>query len=164
MYIKNHLIFCCSLIIFLIKILNLLNINYNIWCITIVALFFSIFPDIDHPRSYIGYKFKIISYLLFYFFKHRTITHSLFFLFIIFNIIIYLNFFFILDLNIIIGIYVGYISHILADMITNRGIYFLWPCKYKFRIPFLYLFINRNKEFYFCIFLFIISVILYFYF
>ncbi len=161
MYIENHLIFCCSLVILLIKLLIFLNIKYNILYIIFLALFFSILPDIDHPKSYLGNKFKLISNFIFYIFGHRTFTHSLLILFIIYIIYVYLNFFVLLiNKNIILGIYIGYISHIISDMITYNGVYFFWPYKYKIRFPLLYLFIKKKQQFYFCILILIISIIL----
>jgi inner membrane protein len=31
----------------------------------------------------------------------------------------------------------GYLSHILADMLTPAGVPLLWPCRWRFRLPIL---------------------------
>ncbi len=46
------------------------------WTIILVAIFGSIVPDIDHPRSVIGKLFPYISIPLERRYGHRTITHS----------------------------------------------------------------------------------------
>jgi inner membrane protein len=30
---------------------------------------------------------------------------------------------------------IGYLSHILADMLTPAGVPLLWPCRWRFRLP-----------------------------
>ncbi len=31
----------------------------------------------------------------------------------------------------------GYLSHIVADMLTPAGVPLLWPCRWRFRLPIL---------------------------
>ncbi|STW30033.1 inner membrane protein [Klebsiella michiganensis] len=35
------------------------------------------------------------------------------------------------------GLVLGYLSHILADMLTPAGVPLLWPCRWRFRLPLL---------------------------
>lgn len=35
------------------------------------------------------------------------------------------------------GMVLGYLSHILADMLTPAGVPLLWPCRWRFRLPIL---------------------------
>ena len=35
------------------------------------------------------------------------------------------------------GLVLGYLSHILADMLTPAGVPLLWPCRWRFRLPIL---------------------------
>ncbi len=161
MYIKNHLIFCLSFIIFFLKILNIFNINLDLLRIITISFISCILPDIDHPNSFLGNKFKLISFLLFNYFGHRTITHSLFGIFIFFLFLLYIKIFFLnFNFDIILAMLLGYFSHILCDMFTYKGIYFLWPYKFKFRVPFFYFFFNKKNEYYFCIILLILSIII----
>ncbi len=155
---KNHLIFSFSFVLLFIKILNnFFNINIDLWH-TISSSFIScLLPDLDHPKSLIGLKLKYINFLWF-FFGHRKFTHSLFgfiiFLFLLLKLnLIYFNF----NLDIIIGMLLGYFSHILADMLTINGINFLWPIKLKFRIPIIYFFLKKY-EYYFCLIMLFFSL------
>lgn len=98
--------------------------------VSAVAAFF---PDIDTPHSKLGKRQSIASRAINLFFGHRGVMHSLvgclavLFLFktISPNSIQYLSRY--------IGI--GYISHILADMLNPAGIPLLWPIRKRFRIP-----------------------------
>ncbi|VEA23036.1 membrane protein [Salmonella enterica subsp. enterica] len=35
------------------------------------------------------------------------------------------------------GMVLGYLSHIVADMLTPAGVPLLWPCRWRFRLPIL---------------------------
>lgn len=35
------------------------------------------------------------------------------------------------------GMVLGYLSHIVADMLTPAGVPLLWPCRWRFRLPLL---------------------------
>jgi inner membrane protein len=35
------------------------------------------------------------------------------------------------------GLTLGYLSHIVADMLTPAGVPLLWPCRWRFRLPIL---------------------------
>ncbi len=161
MCIESHLIFCLFLIIFFFRILNLFNI-LNILYIIPICFLSCILPDIDHPKSFLGSKLKFISIIIYNLFGHRTITHSLFGLILFVLFILYINFFFLnFNFNIIYIIFLSYFSHILCDMFTYKGINFLWPYKFKFRIPIFFLFFNKKNEYFFCVFLLFLSIIIY---
>lgn len=100
----------------------------------------SLIPDLDHPKSLIGRKFKVLSKGINKTFGHRGITHTPLFL-IIYSILImrlpnifqgyvktivqYFSF----------GTIIGYISHLILDFITVGGIPLLYPIsKRHFRI------------------------------
>lgn len=91
----------------------------------ILVLIGSILPDIDHPKSKIGKKVKVIGFL----FEHRGFFHSLLFLILIYAIstIFFTNNYFILPLII------GYSSHLFIDCLNHKGIMLLHPLS-KFRI------------------------------
>ncbi len=120
MMFKTHLAF--GFLVSLI-VMRLLNIN-EILLFLFVALFFSIFPDIDNNDSKIGRRHKIISRI----FRHRGILHTVFPILVLVMIAWYLNF------NIIaIAIITGYGSHLFIDGFTKAGINFLYPVS-KLRI------------------------------
>lgn len=109
------------------------------------------------------------------FYKHRTITHSLLGLFLIFSFLDFVlpklfNSSFV-DTNLILSsIMIGFVSHLVADSLTEEGIPLLFPLKLTFGIPpirkiriktgrwfenlivfpgvwiYLFWFVNQNKE------------------
>lgn len=88
----------------------------------------SVAPDIDHPHSWIGRRLLPISVPVSAIFGHRGITHSL--LAVIgfaFVIAMYSN----LAGGLIFAFSVGYLSHLLGDLISNSGIPAFWPIKRK---------------------------------
>lgn len=102
----------------------------------------SIAPDIDHPQSKVGRKFLIkpISIFINKVFGHRTITHSLIMsLFMSIALVASTSLFsgligFIYT-NLIIGFCVGWISHLILDIITIEGIPIYYPfIKKKYNI------------------------------
>ncbi len=90
-----------------------------------ITVFASALPDIDHPNSVVGRKFRPVSFL----FEHRGFFHSFFaialFTFLTYGLsgsVLYSSAFLI-----------GYASHILADAITDAGIMPFHPIL-KFRL------------------------------
>lgn len=94
-----------------------------------IALAGSLLPDIDHPQSWAGRKFRVVSVPLSVLVGHRGITHSL--------------------LAVIVGIavlagmgvdqpmaplVVGYLSHLAADGLTPSGVPLLWPSRRRFTL------------------------------
>lgn len=71
-------------------------------------------------------------------FGHRGFTHSLLAVFIGLTLF-YLKVpdSWIIPADALQGLVLGYLSHILADMITPAGVPLLWPCRWRFRLPLL---------------------------
>lgn len=120
-----------------------------------LAILGSLLPDIDHPHSFFGSKIPVIPTILYRFDGHRGVTHSLFGLIwaAIFGIILantikhllsieFPNFGQIIpnsDLTklqnsrlLIFSLGIGYLTHLLADFITNKGIPIFWPVRQKY--------------------------------
>jgi inner membrane protein len=77
-------------------------------------------PDIDHRNSTISHKVGLLG-LPFRLFGHRTITHTVWIPLIMGAVLaIYPHWALIVALG-------GYVSHILADMVTKRGVPLLYP-------------------------------------
>ena len=108
--------------------------------IIIGAILTCLLPDMDHPKSFLGQRLKWISIPIAKVFGHRGITHS-------FLAIAGCSIFLSSDLlsRTIISVpvdffhamVVGYISHIVADMLTPAGIPLLWPYHRRFCMPIL---------------------------
>ncbi len=87
----------------------------------LIALLFSLFPDIDEHKSKIGRKNKIISMPLKLLVSHRGIFHTIYLPIILFAILS--NF----SKTIGMAMIIGYLSHLLMDALTRRGIRPLYP-------------------------------------
>lgn len=91
-------------------------------------LFFSIviagtlIPDMDHPNSKIGKKLGIFSKIFNFIFGHRGITHSL-----LFPLIITMIIFSLVGLEYAAPFAIGYLSHIVIDALTKKGVNFFYP-------------------------------------
>ncbi|AYA40468.1 metal-dependent hydrolase [Xenorhabdus nematophila] len=106
------------------------------------VLLASLLPDIDHPSSTLGRLFRFISIPIAKLCGHRGFTHSLLALIVgmtLFQTEIPSNW--PIPTDFIHAMVVGYISHLIADMLTPAGIPLLWPLRTRFCIP-----IIRGKE------------------
>ncbi|GLY62267.1 membrane protein [Pectobacterium carotovorum subsp. carotovorum] len=108
------------------------------WHIIPGALLTALLPDIDHPKSVLGQRLKWLSSPIARLFGHRGFTHSL--------LATAAGIFFIqtrlppdwpIPTDAYHAMIVGYLSHILADMLTPSGVPLLWPCRWRFRLPIL---------------------------
>lgn len=84
----------------------------------------ALLPDIDHPRGSIRQKLGAVGHLSLFWLKHRGITHTLIAL-----VAITAAAFMLLPLPYAIGAASGYLSHLLADMVTVSGLPVFWPYK-----------------------------------
>jgi len=92
------------------------------------VIFGSLLPDIDHPKSKIGRWFKPIGWL----FEHRGFFHS-FFVPLIFSVVLFRNGFG----GVMFPLALGYVSHLVLDATTKKGIMPLHPMsRIKIRGPF----------------------------
>jgi len=89
----------------------------------------ALLPDIDSPNSLFGRKIKPISYLIQSTMGHRGIFHSLFIAAVLF---IALQ---ILLPNYALAITIGYLSHLLLDMLTPSGVPLFWPLSFNISLP-----------------------------
>ncbi|AEW44574.1 putative inner membrane protein regulated by LexA [Serratia symbiotica str. 'Cinara cedri'] len=161
---RGHLIFTIASTIFAKKLKLSQELAEGDWGYVILGgILTCLLPDIDHPKSFLGRRLKLLSIPIAKLFGHRGMTHS--FLAII-GCSTFLSSGLLLSIITPIPTYfahamvVGYISHILADMLTPAGIPLLWPYKIHFCIPIL----NPSKypewEKIFCILLLIYAIML----
>ncbi|MBK4714239.1 MULTISPECIES: metal-dependent hydrolase [Tenebrionibacter/Tenebrionicola group] len=106
------------------------------WRIVAGAVLTCLLPDIDHPKSFLGQRIPWVSRPVARMFGHRGFTHSLLAVFAALALF-YLK---IPDSSLVPadavqGMVLGYLSHILADMLTPAGVPLLWPCRWRFRLP-----------------------------
>lgn len=87
----------------------------------IIILLAGLLPDIDSAHSFFGSKVKALSLA----FRHRGVIHSILTM-IIFSIVLLIitpSFYYLL------AFIAGYLSHLLLDSLTPKGIPLLWPSK-----------------------------------
>ncbi|MBP1890544.1 inner membrane protein [Clostridium moniliforme] len=121
-------------------------------------------PDIDMKSSYISKRHPLLSKYFGSKFKHRGFTHSLLFLIILFlicKILITKTNENVLVITICYGFLVGYISHLILDLITKEGIELLYPIKFNFKIFFIKTNSNGEKYFNKVLKLFIFVLVIY---
>ena len=91
----------------------------------------SLLPDIDHPESWVGRRSRPFSSVLAATFGHRGVTHSAVA---------------IVALSVLlaraghgqawaVAVTTGYLSHLLADMLTPRGLRLAWPLRRTWGYP-----------------------------
>ncbi len=107
------------------------------WHIIAGGLLTCLLPDIDHPHSFLGQRLKWLSLPIARMFGHRGFTHSLLAIMggiMLFTLQVTPG---LIPLDAFHGMIIGYLSHIIADMLTPAGVPLLWPCRWRFRLPIL---------------------------
>lgn len=92
------------------------------WHIVPSAVLTCLLPDIDHPKSFLGQRLSWISKPVARAFGHRGFTHSLLAVFgaiTLFYLKVPESWF--VPADAVQGLVLGYLSHILADMLTPAG-------------------------------------------
>jgi inner membrane protein len=106
---RTHLIISLLFALLFLKIFAV----QNKILFVVLALIASFFPDIDEKHSWLGRRTRIISEV----FKHRGFFHS-FYAMILLSLLVYS----ILGLYAGIGFLLGYLIHLLTDMLTPMGV------------------------------------------
>lgn len=101
------------------------------------SLLGALLPDIDHPSSYIGRLFRFISVPIYRLCGHRGFTHSLLAWLLIMLVSTQpLGSYWLSD-TLTQSFLLGYFSHLVGDILTSKGIPFLWPIRIYLRFPIL---------------------------
>lgn len=121
MLFKTHIAFGFLVGLAALKIFNPLN---TILFFSLI-LIGSVLPDIDHPKSKVGKKIKLVGFL----FEHRGFFHSFIFL----ALIHLASYAFFRGNPFVLPLIIGYTSHLFIDCFNHLGIMPLHPFS-KFRI------------------------------
>ncbi|VAY02299.1 Inner membrane protein YdjM [Arsenophonus endosymbiont of Aleurodicus dispersus] len=97
----------------------------------------ALLPDIDHPLSYLGRLFRFISVPIWRLCGHRGFTHSLLAWVLILLLSTKLTTSYWVSYTLVQAFLLGYFSHLVGDMLTAKGIPFLWPTRINFCFPIL---------------------------
>ena len=93
-----------------------------------VCVLFSLLPDIDTTKSWIGFALYPFAWLIYHKFGHRTVTHSLlFFIAVWLATLALIRFGFIADKNFLKIILFSLFGHYVFDMITVSGVPLFYP-------------------------------------
>lgn len=127
-------------------ILALFGIKWSLhWTVLAFAVLGALIPDLDHTKSTIGKFFPPIAKWLEEKYGHRTVTHSIWgwavFTLVLGIVLILLHFLGfkawssgLINWRWIAAFSIGYLSHLLIDMVNTRGVPLLWPEKIRFVI------------------------------
>lgn len=136
---EGHLIFAIASAIFAKRAeLTPVMASGDWWHIVPATLLTCLLPDIDHPRSFLGQRLRWLSYPIARAFGHRGFTHSLLAVVggvALFNLQVPAEW--VVPADVFQGLVLGYLSHIVADMLTPAGVPLLWPCRWRFCLPLL---------------------------
>lgn len=95
------------------------------------AMFGSVFPDIDQPKSKMGQQIPVVSRLMRGTFGHRGFCHSLLFLLILYFLVVY----FLPSMSYYSIVFcLGSATHLFFDMFNSPGVPLFWPVKIRVRI------------------------------
>jgi len=92
-----------------------------------VAAIASIIPDIDHLYSKVSRKLPPFAILFSVLFKHRRFIHSLFPPLLLYMVLSQV------DSSVAAAFLIGYVSHLLLDATTTRGIAFFYPLPFRIK-------------------------------
>lgn len=97
------------------------------WHIIPSAILTCLLPDIDHPKSFLGQRLKWVSKPIARAFGHRGFTHSLLAVFaLLATFYLKVPDTWIIPADALQGMVLGYLSHIVADMLTPAGVPLLY--------------------------------------
>ncbi|EJD6082050.1 MULTISPECIES: metal-dependent hydrolase [Providencia] len=100
------------------------------------ALLGALLPDIDHPSSLPGRLLRIFSLPISKLCGHRGFTHSLVaWLLVMAACYQWIPIEWQVPNDLIQAFLLGYLSHLIADMLTPSGVPFLWPLPQRFCFP-----------------------------
>ena len=120
MMFKTHLMFSLLIALLIFKYFNL-----NPLIFILILVLAGSLPDIDHSKSKIGRKLFFISFFVNLIFGHRKLIHSVIFATALsFLIRIFFGEYWI-------PFYIGYLSHLLLDILTKQGLYPFYPSNFK---------------------------------
>jgi inner membrane protein len=98
----------------------------------VAAMVGGLLPDLDTPRSWLGRRIPLVSAAIGGIFGHRQFTHSA-----LAVVLLTVGLVYVMQAQVAFagGLIVGYLSHVLGDYLTPRGVPFLWPSKVNYASP-----------------------------
>jgi membrane-bound metal-dependent hydrolase YbcI (DUF457 family) len=103
-----------------------LDVHYGTPVVLAVAAT-SVLPDADYPKSWLGHQLGSVSEELNRLFGHRSFLHSLLALLVITSVLGLPLWWTTGQPSLAMAVFVGYGSHLFADMMTLGGLQLFWP-------------------------------------
>jgi inner membrane protein len=91
----------------------------------------ALLPDIDHPKSWVGRRVRVISHPLAALIGHRGFTHSILAVIACGLLLRWRG----LGHAVVDPLVAGYLSHLAADLLTPSGLQLAWPLRRRVAIP-----------------------------
>ncbi len=101
----------------------------------LISMISALLPDMESPDSFIGRKLPVISHLNKMVFGHRQVFHSLVGSLAFFLLSLLLVKVFHLPMKYGLAVLFGYLSHLALDSFNPEGVPWLWPLKFRLKIP-----------------------------
>jgi endonuclease YncB( thermonuclease family) len=105
-----------------------LNVHYQVPAMLVVAVT-SVLPDADYPTSWPGNRLRTVSEGLDRFFGARSFLHSLLALVLVTVVLGLPSWWIFGNSTLAIAVFVGYGSHLFADMMALGGVQLFWPSR-----------------------------------
>jgi endonuclease YncB( thermonuclease family)/membrane-bound metal-dependent hydrolase YbcI (DUF457 family) len=123
--VATHLVFaeCCWFVTSAV-----FDVHYGTSAV-LVAATTSVLPDADYPKSWLGYQLGSLSEDLHRLFGHRSFLHSLLALALVTAVFGLPLWWVVGSAAPIFAVFVGYGSHLFADMMTLGGVQLFWPSR-----------------------------------
>ncbi|SHH47586.1 metal-dependent hydrolase [Ferrimonas marina] len=125
-----------------------LSIGVNDMLVTApVAIVGALTPDLDHPKSRIGSLVPFLSRPISALIGHRGFSHSglcVLAMALAFSHLVLMDY---PDWTLFVQAWlIGYLSHMLCDAFTARGVPLLWPNRARWRVPLIWIRTGREPE------------------
>ncbi|MBV1799810.1 metal-dependent hydrolase [Siccirubricoccus sp. G192] len=96
-----------------------------------LAVLGALLPDIDHPKSWVGRRLRPLSHAIAAVFGHRGVTHSLVAVAGCGALLLNEG----VPRQVVAPLVVGYLSHLLGDLLTPGGLRLAWPFRGTWALP-----------------------------
>ena len=125
MKVATHLVFaeCCWF-----AASAVFDVHYGTSAVLAVAAT-SVLPDADYPKSWLGHQLGTVSEDLNRLFGHRSFLHSLLALALVTAVLGLALWWMVGNMALAVAVFVGYGSHLFADMMTLGGVQLFWPSR-----------------------------------
>ncbi|ELX8378642.1 metal-dependent hydrolase [Providencia vermicola] len=145
---EGHLLFSVASLIMAHKLEITTELAQGDWLHMVPGVLLgALLPDIDHPSSIPGRLLRILSIPISKLCGHRGFTHSLIaWLLLMIACYQWLPSQWAIPNDLLQAFLLGYISHLIADILTPSGVPFLWPLPLRFCLPLLRSKSNKRAE------------------